>query len=254
MKQRTSSLCLLSLAAACCTPTSSTAPGESWSSVSALNWPEPLLGGSGYVDAVRDAIWNEIYPEGGVELYCRTPFARHQSVDRMIGVEPLSLEHVYPAELIAKALGMKTRKCTEEPGGNPGSQGLCLAAVADAHNLWPAFGRLNQSRGTTKYGEIEGEGTSDERWIPFCEDFERQYAPLSEIVEPTSAARGDIARTLLYMHFVYELPLEDVVADRALLLEWHSEDLPDEMERQREDRIEAMRLGARNPLIPRTGH
>jgi len=151
--------------------------------------------------------------------------------------------------LIAEKFGLAGRHCVDSSGANDTERQLCVAAVADAHNLWPAFEQLNNSRGDDPYGELEGEGTTDDRWSSFCDDFERQYEP-DPVVEPTRAARGDIARSLLYMHFVYGLPLEPVVTDVDLLLRWHNEDPPDEMERERENRIEVMR-GSRNPLVPR---
>lgn len=131
------------------------------------------------------------------------------------------------------------------------TQRACEFAVADLRNLWPAFERLNQSRGTAPYGELEGEGTEDERWRSFCPDFERQRAPSPAVVEPTASARGDLARAIIYMHFVYGLPLEPVVTDPNILLAWNDADPPDREEIAREDIIEAVQENGRNPLVPR---
>lgn len=52
------------------------------------------------------------------------------------------------------------------------------------------------------------------------------------------------------MHFVYGLSLKPVVTDPSLLVKWHVADPPDEVERERERRIEELQPGTRNPLIP----
>jgi endonuclease I len=220
-----------------------------WDILERMSWPEPQETFASEAAAER-AIWSGVYGNGGVELYCRTLFSAAQSAASEISGEKLSLEHVYPAATAATHFRLDGRSCVA--GNADAERSQCRSAVADLRNLWPAYERLNQSHGTAPYGELEGEGTSDERWQGFCPDFERQYAREGQaVVEPTEAARGDIARTLLYMHFVYGLPLEPVIVDRELLLRWHIGDPVDTVETAREDAIEALQGNGRNPLVPR---
>lgn len=229
-------------------PSQSDAP--TWDSLEQMSWPEPqdTFANEG---AAERAMWSGVYANGGVELYCRTAFTAAQSAATDISGEKLSIEHVYPAATAAAHFVLDGRSCVAADAAAERSQ--CRSAVADLRNLWPAYERLNQSHGTAPYGELEGEGTSDERWQSFCPDFERQYAREGQaVVEPTEEARGDIARSLIYMHFVYGLPLNEVVTDRDLLLAWHIADPPDATEIAREDAIEALQRNGRNPLVPRS--
>lgn len=221
----------------------------SWSDLSDLPWPSPQESYASY-DQAREAMWNDVYSEGGVELYCRTAFS-HAAVEEMelLG-NRLSLEHAFPADTAAEFFGFETRDCDTAIAGVARSRrALCLSAVADLHNLWPAYERLNQSRGKVPFGELPGEGTRRPAWRVFCPDFERQRAPREGMVEPTIEARGDIARSLIYMHFVYGLPLDDVIAEQSLLLDWHAMDPPDARERARGVAIERVQPGTWNPLI-----
>lgn len=224
--------------------------GVSWEQIAQLPWPAPQTQIHNEA-AARNAMWREVYNQGGVELYCRLPFSAENAAARRVGNEQLSPEHAYPAEFIARHFHFASRRC-DEAADPLADQSSCSNAVSDLRNLWPAVHRMNQSRGIVPYGEIEGEGTRHEDW-DFCPDFERQYVREGpELVEPTDAARGDLARSILYMHFVYDLPLEDVISDRRLLLAWHDADPPDAAEIAREDAVEALQHNGRSPLIPRS--
>lgn len=229
---------------------SSNRPMLDWVTLNDMAWPRPPPDGVVYDSDLRDAIWSEVYFDGGVELYCRRLFTAEQAAARKLDGRQLTLEHAYPAELIARNMKLATRNCNTTSQGGTEERARCRTAVADRHNLWPAFQPMNDSRHNVPYGELRGEGTTDKRWISFCPDFERQRSPLPAVVEPTSSARGDLARSLLYMHYVYDLPLGPVVTNIDLLLVWNRDDPPDAAERQREDRIENVQPGRRNPLIP----
>lgn len=65
----------------------------------------------------------------------------------------LTVEHTYPADWIATHHGCPKR--TECPIPVYGF------AEADLHNLWPAIGAINSSRGDKPYGEVPGN-----KWTP----------------------------------------------------------------------------------------
>ncbi|RYZ14148.1 MAG: hypothetical protein EON61_04765 [Alphaproteobacteria bacterium] len=83
-----------------------------------------------------------------------------------------------------------------------------------------------------------------------CTDFARDKQPggSEAFVQPTRDARGDVARALLYMSHVYDLPLDGAIKNRDLLLAWHQTDPPDAKEIARERSIRKLQ-NTWNPLI-----
>ena len=115
-------------------------------------------------------------------IYCGVRFKqRGKTVDG----RPTSIEHVYPQSWVAKELGcINTTECRK-------SNERFNHAVAHLHNMYPALKSVNSSRGNALLGIIAGEN-----WrYPDC-DFER--AP--GIAEPRPIARGNLARSIFYMH------------------------------------------------------
>lgn len=174
---------------------------------------------AGYA-VVRDTVfWSLFYVLGGATLYCEIPFDRDGNLAPALAGERLTIEHVYPQQWIAEHFGCaRAAGCTDP---------RFRAAAADLHNLWPALGRINASRGQRRFGEIEGE--TDRRFEAFCADYER--APgRNGPVEPRDGAKGDIARALLYMADAYGVPLR---GGRDTARRWHAADPPDAHERWR---------------------
>lgn len=171
---------------------------------------------SGYLDQIR-VFWRELYPRGGEELYCGTTFA---AFDRKYNIE-----HVFPMHWVTRALrcGDRSHCRRHSPRFNE--------IEADMHNLYPARADLNQRRGAMAYDLIEGEN-----WVePGCDleiDSRRRR------VEPRPQIRGNIARAMLYMADRYHLEL--YTRQRRLLLQWHTEDPPDEPEIRRAQRIRTL--------------
>jgi deoxyribonuclease-1 len=207
---------------------------DSWEHLAELPWPQ---GGQTAFKTYEDArriFWKKLYPKGGTELYCAASFdgakqnAAHLS---------LSVEHVFPADAIAET----EPGCTDRTCPAPRVQ----HAMADLQNLWPAFQRVNSSRSNLRYGEIPGEDAR--RYAEFCPDFERT-AGAKALVEPRDDIKGDVARSLVYMHFVYGLPLENAIADKGLLLGWMQADPPDAEELRRNALIDKLQ-GTPNPLL-----
>ncbi|MEX2629501.1 MAG: endonuclease [Tistlia sp.] len=218
-----------------------------WPALAELPWPAPQTAFTGYGSRVRDELW-ALYVDGGVELYCRIEFTADEAAARRIDSGILTWEHVYPADRIAEALGFEDRGCKTPEADAVAREDTCLAAISDMHNLWPASGRINSSRSNHPYGLLEGEGTNNPTFAEFCPDFERTYGTRQAFIEPTDTARGDIARSLIYMHFVYDLPLEPVIDEPDRLLEWAESDPVDRDELDREVLIRE-RQGTGSPLI-----
>lgn len=167
---------------------------------------------------VRDTIfWSLFYVLGGTTLYCDIPFDRDGKP--ALAGERLTIEHVYPQQWIAEHFGCARAADCADPQFH--------GAAADLHNLWPALGRINASRGQRPFADIEGD--AHRRFVDFCPDFERAPGRTGP-VEPRDAAKGDIARALLHMADSYGLPLR---GGRDTALRWHAADPPDAHERWR---------------------
>jgi deoxyribonuclease I len=184
-----------------------------------------------YAAAQRDWFWTKLYVNGGRELYCNVVFLRGQRV---------TVEHVYAADWIADRFGCNNRNC---------SHATYKRAEADLHNLWPALGAINSSRGNKRFGEIPGEKRTLPRSIAAdstC-DYERTTAVNGQdaIVEPRKVIRGDIARSLFYMHVEYDLDLKGML---SMLKRWDRSDPPNAHERWRNKQIENLE-GIRNRFI-----
>ena len=206
-----------------------------WDKLAELPWPQDgQVTYPTYEDA-RRIFWKKLYPQGGTELYCGVSF----DADRRAAVpgQTLSVEHAFPADAIAET----------EPGCTNRS---CKAvrvqrAMADLQNLWPALQKVNSSRGRMRFGNLPQDVKA--RFPDFCPAF-RRGSGADTLVEPRDAVKGDVARSLVYMHFVYRLPLEEAVSDRDLLLDWMSLDPPDDAEVRRNSLIGTLQ-GATNPLL-----
>lgn len=220
-----------------------------WQSLAALDWPSQQRSFRGYPGTVSNATWSNVYRAGGVELYCRIAFGRSEATDKRLNGVQLQLEHAYPAEAAARYFGYTSRRCnTPLPDHPRPDRASCLAATGDMQNLFPAYSSLNQSHGDSPYGELTGEGPH-RRFTDLCADFERGVGAAPDLVEPTETARGDLARSLVYMHFVYGLPLERAVDDPNRLLSWMAADPVDEGELARERAIRNVQRDSGNPLV-----
>jgi deoxyribonuclease-1 len=173
-----------------------------------------------YTDA-RISFWNEVYVDGGDTLYCGEAF-----------LEPtdLTIEHVFPISWMAVHFGCASATACRErsPGFN--------RMEADLHNLWPARIDAETLRDGKPFGAIPGGNYA----LAGC------GLKIFGIVDPRAEARGDIARTILYMSDAYGAELPQ--GQRDLMTQWDREDPPDAAERNRNDRIEAIQ-GTRNHFI-----
>ncbi len=209
-------------------------PKAEWERLAELPWPQGGQRTYATYDDTRRVFWKKLYPKGGTELYCGVAF---DGARKDAAKEALSVEHAYPADAIAET----EPSCTDRTCAAPRVQ----RAMADLQNLWPALQRVNSSRSNLRYGEVAGENAR--RFSEFCPDFERPSGAKA-VVEPRDDVKGDLARSLVYMHFVYGLPLENAVNDRNLLLSWMQADPPDAEEMRRNALIDQLQ-GTPNPLL-----
>jgi len=170
--------------------------------------------------------WSELYPQGGETLYCGTRFAAAKGAS-------INIEHVLPMGWVMNEMHCTSRdQCrADHPAFN--------RVESDLHNLYPARKEINKARSSMAFGVIRGE----RRKYGDC-DFEIDHR--TRRVEPRPAARGEIARALLYMHETYAIPIYP--RQRALLKVWNRSDPPSTEERLRNGRIEQLQ-GTRNRFI-----
>ena len=215
-------------------PTGANQQSADWEKLSELPWPQGGQHKYQTYDEARRIFWKKLYPAGGTELYCGVNF----DADRVATVdEKLSVEHVFPADAIAETEpGCTNRTC---------SATRVQRAMADLQNLWPALQKVNSSRSKLRYGVLPV--SVKPRFPEICPSFRRGIG-VQAVVEPRDEVKGDVARSLVYMHYVYGLPLEDAVSDKSLLLTWMSQDPPDEEELRRNVLIDHLQ-GTPNPLL-----
>jgi deoxyribonuclease-1 len=182
-----------------------------------------------YATAQRDFFWTKLYPSGGRDLYCNVRFITGQR---------LTVEHAYAADWIATHHGCPNRNECPIP-----AYGF---AEGDLHNLWPAIGAINSSRGDKTFGEIPGNKPTLPPSVADLKcDYERTTGA-DAIVEPRDAVKGEIARSLFYMHVEYGLDLKGML---RMLKRWNVAHSPNAQERSRNNRIEQLEGTRINSLI-----
>ncbi len=87
-------------------------------------------------------------------------------------------------------------------------------------------------------------GETNRRFTDICLDYERNSG-FGAIVEPQDSAKGELARSLLYMSVSYDLPIR---GSFDVLVDWHRNHPPSDEERWRNNLIEDLQ-GSRNPFI-----
>lgn len=159
----------------------------------------------------REVFWKQLYPEG-YTLYCGDRFTNRK---KAVSNKKINVEHVFAASWIAEAIGCGSRKQCQKTSAR------FNRAEADLHNLYPVWSKVNSSRNNLEFGVIQ-----DEKHRFGC-DFERN----SKVAEPREIARGNIARSILYMAGEYDFIISGEM--RELMLEWHIVDPPSKDELRR---------------------
>ncbi|NCA72228.1 MAG: deoxyribonuclease I [Sphingobacteriia bacterium] len=222
--------------------------------------PADLPHAPGSFTTAKRLLYDEIYRGHRVSFYCGCPF--DGDLDTQLGgcglsayrgqtrADRIEAEHLFPASQFGNY-----RECWREPGAFdacrradgtaiPGRDccqrvdPVFVAAHNDLHNLVPAVGLINGQRSDYNWGMVPGGATYGTCQIRIDSGIRR--------VEPPAAVRGDIARTMLYMRDAYGFRLSR--QDEQLYRAWSNGDPPDEWERARNRRIEAVQ-GNANPYV-----
>ncbi len=177
-------------------------------------------------EEARHLFWSELYKKGGKTLYCGQPFSpRHR--------RGVNIEHVFPMSWATRALDCGRRKQCRE------NDQRFNHLEADLHNLYPARKDINDARASFRFGDVGGE-RRDFGQCNFEIDERRR------VVEPRPVSRGEIARSMFYMHTAYGMTIFTKLG--RTLQRWHREDPPSKHEQYRNDVIERLQ-GTRNPFI-----
>jgi deoxyribonuclease I len=187
-----------------------------------------LAGGQDQLTDPKAAIqllWNQVYAQGGSTLYCGQSFSAESS--------QLKASPIYSSKQLKSALRCVTdRQCGIM---NP----RYVYMESDLHNLYPALTRVELVRRNAQFGELDTEVPSK------FDDINCDMKTSFQMVEPRDEAKGNVARTLFYMHVEYDLP---IVGRIQMYKKWHQMDPPDADEKARNDKIASLQ-GTRNRFI-----
>ena len=176
-----------------------------WASAEQVTIPD-------YQTAKNKYFWSKLYPKQGTSLYCSLTFDNGGYFSTGSGAQKkMTIEHAYPADWMATHFGCDNRNSCDNVHYK--------RAEADLHNLWPAEGRINSSRGDKKFSDLD-DSKGYHRFQEFCEDYERRgkRGAQEALVEPQDSAKGRIARSLLYMRDEYGF---DLLGMDEMLKGWH---------------------------------
>ena len=192
----------------------------------------------------------EVHFDHRVTLYCGAAFDARKNVTLPDGfttpkhakrARRVEWEHVVPAENFGRAFvewregadvcvdnkgkAFKGRKCAEK------ANAAFRYMQADLYNLYPAIGAVNAMRSNYRYSMLPG---SPATFGTCSMKIEGRRA------EPPEAARGTIARTVLYMADAYRGVYRLSNQDRRLMEAWDRQYPVDAWECTRARRIEAI--------------
>lgn len=177
----------------------------------------------------KHQFWGELYTYGGWTLYCGFRFKEREQT---VTGAPIKIEHIFSAAGMLKHAGCDSRmQCREQ------TNELFIRMEADMHNMYPVIQAIITPVNNPSYGDIAGED-----WKFDDCDYEKSGSTM----EPRPVARGNVARSMLYMHLQYGVRLDQKLLDTLLV--WNREDPPSRQEKLRNDKIEILQ-GRRNPYI-----
>ena len=180
---------------------------------------------------ITPLFWSQLYNENYHTLYCALNKEAASKIDTQI--TPV---HVYPTPWLNASFACNNTATANNCPTNKSS--LYQSAATDLHNLWPALSRYSNARASLPFIEIAGENMLFPQ--EQC-DFEKNQNG----IEPRDYAKGEIARTLLYMLWKYRLADHGML---TLLVNWANTYPVTHEETWRNDKIEKIQ-GNRNPFI-----
>ncbi len=134
------------------------------------------------------------------------------------------------------------------------------AAEGDIHHIFPSDQGINNERwhfafGNTDCGQLMTCKINEESFLGLptgatgsisCSHGDPEEGDSSCVMQVRDLRKGDIARAQFYMSVRYDMPIPE--DSEQILREWNRDDLPDEREKKRNDRIERSQ-GNRNPFV-----
>ena len=176
--------------------------------------------------AALSLMWGSLYEGGGRTLYCNEEFGRNKG-------RGINVEHVMPMSWAAYTL-----KCGPRDECRRTSRRFNYIE-ADLHNMWPSRVDVNKARRSYPFAIVKGEA----RPFPGCDI---EIDERNRKVEPRAPVRGEIARSMFYMHDAYGISIRPSLG--RTLKRWNQQDPVSDEERRRNDVIESLQ-GVRNPFI-----
>lgn len=202
---------------------------------------------------LRDAIYDAT--EGHYVLgYRRARDHMYGLAEPVIDIVDGVIEDAYTGRRVTPD-GTRTPENTNTEHSWPQSKGTREGpAHSDVHHLFIIDAYSNSRRQNFEFGEPQcgDKGQPKCRWISenHGEDAQPSRIGLNAAGEPIfevrTSRRGDIARAQFYVSVRYNLPIEETT--EKVLRKWHTEDPPDDFERERNRRIELVQNN-RNPFV-----
>ena len=170
--------------------------------------------------AIRDQFWGNLYANGGKSFFCDKAFTKKGFL--------LTDGYVYPLADIRSALACGTsRECKQD--------NRYRQIASDLHNMIPVRNRTEMKRRNVRYENLGKTIREDDCGMRESAGF----------FEPPERVKGDVARTLAYMVYTYDLPW---LGSTAVFKGWNREDPPDDSELTRHQRIAEIQ-GNENPFV-----
>ena len=170
---------------------------------------------------VKQRMLAQVYNQGGETLFCRESFQAGDDIQ---------FNRIYRAQQILDQFDCISR-------GQCENRQAYQDAVSDPHNFYPVQRRVDIDRRGTQFGDLREDIEVASDNCPYQLSF--------QTFDPPEYARGNVARAMLYMHVVHDLPL---IGSLEMYQRWSRLDPPDDEERRRNQAIKSM-TGQGNPFI-----
>ncbi|OZG70688.1 endonuclease I [Hahella sp. CCB-MM4] len=172
-------------------------------------------------ETLKNEFWGKLYANGGETLICKKKFSKKSIL--------VTESYIYSTLWMRDNLECGTpRQCREHDA-------TYRKLTSDLHNIYPEDARFELERRAGKFEELDAS-------VPISEcNIRRVFG----VIDPPDDVKGDIARSLLYMHVTYDLPL---YGDLNQLKRWNRIDPPSPAEIERNNQIREIQ-GNDNPFI-----
>lgn len=182
-----------------------------------------------YNYVAQDLFWNQLYEGGSWTLYCGIRFEQDRTSPDGYTI---GIDHVYATEWTFDYLQCGNRaRCYSQ------NTELFKQMESDLHNLYPVWSVIPVHRAGRMFGDVEGAeprfDSCDVKWK-------------AGVIEPRGISKGNIARSIFYMHTRYSAPVPGNMLE--ILKQWNRQDPPSDQEKTRNNRIQQLQ-GQRNPYI-----